>query len=152
MVVQCLSEPVITMQALDFPWVSDRILLRSLTMAPNRPSLLVMCDHVELDAAIVSLMKWCEQPFHLCSLPGPLELPTVRKGTLFLKGVSHMTLAQQIALNDWIDRGRGDVQIVSASDARLWPLVEEGQFLECLFYRLNLITLEAKAPRKIAIA
>ena len=29
---------------------------------------------------------------------------------------------------------------------------EAGDFLECLFYRLNLITLEAKAPRKMAIA
>lgn len=152
MATQCLREPVITMQSLDFPWVSDRILLRSLTMAPHRPSLLVMCDQIEPDTAIASLMKWCEQPFHFCSLPGPLELPSVRKGTLFLKDVARMTLSQQTALNDWIDRGRGDVQIVSACDTRLWPLVEKGQFLESLFYRLNLITLEAKAPRKIAIA
>jgi transcriptional regulator of acetoin/glycerol metabolism len=152
MSTQCLREPFITMQALDFPWVSDRILLRSLTMAPNRPSLMVMCDDIELDAAIASLMKWCEQPFHICSLPGPLELPPARKGTLFLKDVARMTLSQQVALNDWIDRGRGDLQIVSASDTRLWPLVEEGHFLESLFYRLNLITLEAKAPRKMAIA
>jgi transcriptional regulator of acetoin/glycerol metabolism len=152
MLTQCISEPFISMQALDFPWVSDRILLRSLTMAPSRPSLLVMCDRIETDAAIASLMKWCEQPFHICSLPGPLELPPVKKGTLFLKDVSHLTLAQQLALNDWIDRGRGDLQIVSATDVRLWPLVDAGQFLECLFYRLNLITLEAKAPRKIAIA
>jgi len=152
MLTQCLSEPIISMQALDFPWVSDRILMRSLTMAPSRPSLLVMCDRIEPDAAIASLMKWCEQPFHICSLPGPLELPAVKKGTLFLKDVSHLTLAQQIALNDWIDCGRGDLQIVSATDTRLWPLVEAGDFLECLFYRLNLITLEAKAPRKIAIA
>ncbi len=152
MATQCLQEPVITMQSLDFPWVSDRILLRSLTMAPHRPSLLVMCEQIEPDMAIASLMKWCEQPFHFCSLPGPLQLPSARKGTFFLKDVSRMTLSQQIALNDWIDRGRGDVQIVSASDKRLWPLVEEGHFLESLFYRLNLITLEAKAPRKIAIA
>ena len=152
MLTQCFSEPFISMQALDFPWVSDRILLRSLTMAPSRPSLLVMCDRIETDAAIASLMKWCEQPFHICSLPGPLDLPPVKKGTLFLKDVSHLTLAQQLALNDWIDRGRGDLQIVSATDVRLWPLVDAGQFLECLFYRLNLITLEAKAPRKIAIA
>lgn len=151
MLTHCLSEPFISMQALDFPWVSDRVLMRSLTMAPNRPSLLVMCESIETDSAIASLMKWCEQPFHFCSLPGPLELPSVKKGTLFLKDVSHLTLAQQIALNDWIERGRGDLQIVSATDTRLWPLVETGDFLECLFYRLNLITLEAKAPRKIAI-
>jgi transcriptional regulator of acetoin/glycerol metabolism len=139
------------MQGLDFPWISDRVLMRSLTMAPNRPSLLVLCESIESDAAIASLMKWCEQPFHICGLPGPLNLPLTKKGTLFLKDVSHLTLAQQIALNDWIERGRGDLQIVSATDTRLWPLVEAGGFLECLFYRLNLITLEAKAPQKIAI-
>lgn len=152
MVTQCLTEPIISMQALDFPWVSDRVLLRSLTMAPNRPSLLVLCDRIEPDAAIASLMKWCEQPFHICALPGPLDLPAVRKGTLFLKEVARLTMAQQIALNDWIERGRGELQIVSATHTRLWPLVEDGLFLESLFYRLNLITLEAKAPRKIAIA
>ena len=151
MLTHCLSEPIISMQALDFPWVSDRVLMRSLTMALNRPSLLVMCESIETDSAIASLMKWCEQPFHFCSLPGPLELPSVKQGTLFLNDVSHMTLAQQIALNDWIECGRGELQIVSATDTRLWPLVETGDFLECLFYRLNLITLEAKAPRKIAI-
>ena len=152
MLTQTFCEPFISMQALDFPWVSDRVLLRSLTMAPNRPSLLVVCDRTEPDAAIASLMKWCEQPFHICCLPGPLELPSVKKGTLFLRDVSYLTLAQQIALNDWIEGGRGDLQIVSVTDTPLWPLVDAGQFLECLFYRLNLITLEAKAPRKIAIA
>ena len=75
-----------------------------------------MCDKTEPDAAIASLMKWCEQPFHICCLPGPLELPSVKKGTLFLKDVSHLTLAQQIALNDWIECGRGDLQIASATD------------------------------------
>lgn len=143
MVIQSLNPPTVSMHALELPWVTDRVLLRSLTTAANRPSLLILCDQIEPDVVIASLVKWCAQPFHICSLPGSLALPSTRTGTLFLNDVSAMTLAQQVALNDWIDRSRGDIQIVSATETRLWPLVEGGQFLEGLYYRLNVITIEA---------
>jgi DNA-binding NtrC family response regulator len=39
------------------------------------------------------------------------------------------------------------VQIVSITSEPLWPLVEQGRFLEGLFYRLNVVTLEAKQGR-----
>ena len=44
-----------------------------------------------------------------------------------------------------IGAGRGDVQIVSMTSAPLWPLVVDGDFLEGLFFRLNVVCLEAQS-------
>jgi DNA-binding NtrC family response regulator len=60
---------------------------------------------------------------------------------------SRMTLPQQIELYDWLNAGRGAVQIVSITSEPIWPLVEAGRFLEGLFYRLNVVTLEASDTR-----
>ena len=38
-------------------------------------------------------------------------------------------------LNDWIARGRGGAQIVSIAQTSVWQLVQNGDFLEGLFYR-----------------
>jgi transcriptional regulator of acetoin/glycerol metabolism len=137
------------MHATDFSSISNFVLVRSLTAEGHRPNLLVLCTGRTQDAVIASLMTSCAAPFHLCTLPGPLQLPVVRKGTLFLNDAAAMTLSQQIALNDWMGRGSGDVQIISVTSEPLWPLVEQGAFLEGLFYRLNVICLEAK-PSDIA--
>src|SRR5262245_40333564 len=147
-IVQRLKPPVVTMYAGEFPSISDRTLLRSLTATIHRPNLLVVCHEIEPDVVIASLMDWCTPPFHICSFPGALRLPTDKKGTLFLANVDHLTLQQQIAVHDWLDRGRGELQIVSATDSRLWPRVEDGAFLEALYYRLNVISLEAKRPEE----
>ena len=50
---------------------------------------------------------------------------------------------QQIELHDWLNVSRGAVQVVTVTSQPIWPLVEEGRFLEGLFYRLNVVTLEA---------
>ena len=42
-----------------------------------------------------------------------------------------------------MNAGHGSVQIVSITSQPIWPLVEAGRFLEGLFYRLNVVTLEA---------
>jgi transcriptional regulator of acetoin/glycerol metabolism len=137
------------MHATDFSSISNFVLVRSLTSVGHRPNLLVLCAGRTRDAVITSLMTSCSPPFHHCALPGPLQLPADRNGTLFLNDAAAMTLSQQIALNDWMDRGHGDVQIISVTSEPLWPLVEQGAFLEGLFYRLNIVCLEAK-PSDIA--
>ena len=55
-------------------------------------------------------------------------------------------------LNDWIAEGCGDAQIVSIATTPLWPLVQNGDFLEGLFYRLNVVRLEATAESFIGAA
>jgi transcriptional regulator of acetoin/glycerol metabolism len=135
---------VITMHSTDFVGVSDMVLLRWLTLRDFRPNLLVTCLDVEIAAITKHLMSFSAPPFHVCTLPGPLQLRSATRGTLFLENVAALTLRQQIVLNDWITAGRGEVQIVSMTSAPLWPLVGDGEFLEGLFFRLNVVCLEAQ--------
>jgi hypothetical protein len=78
-------------------------------MAPHRPSLMVMCDKIEPDAAIASLMKWCEQPFHICGLPGPLSRRPQERHAV--PRTFRTRRSPSRSPNDWIERG-AETQIV----------------------------------------
>jgi hypothetical protein len=138
-------EPLMTtMHSTEFPWVADPPLVRRLTAKDRRPNLLVRCQGGGADRVLQTLMQSCEHPFHLCTLPGPLELPSHKTGTLYLENASALTLAQQIRLQDWMSRGPGQIQVISVVFDPLYPMVEQGQFLEGLFYRLNVVSLETE--------
>lgn len=132
-----------TTEAFEFNALPDAVLLGWLAARGHRPNLLIECASTNAETAMRHLMTWCALPFRYCSIPGKLELPVTRKGTLLLKDVAALTLAQQVALYDWLTLGTGDMQVVSLSSARLSRLVEDGEFLEGLYYRLNVIRLDA---------
>jgi hypothetical protein len=76
--------------------------------------------------------------------PGePLQLPDftgVR--TLVIRDLAQMTGTEQVRLLQWLDRAAGYVQVVSTSSAALLPLVEDGTFVNALYYRLNIICVD----------
>ena len=82
-------------------------------------------------------------PFHVCTLPRLLELPSGETGTLCLGNASALTMAQ-IQLQDWMNGGSGRIPVIAVGFDALYPLVEEDEFLEGLFYRLNVVSLEAE--------
>jgi transcriptional regulator of acetoin/glycerol metabolism len=127
----------------DFVSFSEMPLLRSLTSAKRRPNLLVACADTALDAVISQLRTLCAPPFHAVTLPGPLTLPTSGEGTLMLHEVAALTLNQQLTLYDWLSAGNQRVQVVSVTRAPLLSFVEDGRFLEGLFYRLNTVCVIA---------
>ena len=55
----------------------------------------------------------------------------------------HLTPPQQIALYDWLSTKGSEAQVVSMTASQMLPLVQAGQFLEGLFYRLNTISTVA---------
>jgi hypothetical protein len=123
--------------------LSEASLLRALMSENRRPNLLVACHGVTVEATVRHVVAFCEPPFHMMALPGQLELPEVKKGTLILADVAMMSIGQQMRLFDWLPRNSEGLQVVSISSAPLRALVDEGKFLEGLFYRLNVIYLEA---------
>ena len=127
----------------DFNALADATLLQWLTARGHRPNVLVECTRGSADTVVRHLMTWCALPFRYSALPGTLELPVTRRGTLLLKDVSTLTLSQQVMLYDWLTVGCGDMQVVSVTTAPLQALVEAGEFLEGLLYRLNVIRLDA---------
>jgi transcriptional regulator of aromatic amino acid metabolism len=139
--------PVITMHPTDFSSPCDTNLLMSLLTTGHRPALMVLCGGRKPEAVAHSLMSWCASPVTRVRLPGRFELPANKTGTLMVGDASLMTLAEQIELHDWLNASRGAVQVVSVTSRPIWPLVESGLFLEGLFYRLNVVTLEATQGR-----
>ncbi len=128
----------------DFISFSELPLLRSVTSLDGRPSLLVVCTGATVEAVVDQLRPLCTPPCHICRIPGPLNLPgSTRKGTFLVHDVAELTMAQQIALAEWIEHRQGKVQVVSVTQAPLLSLVHDGRFLEGLFYRLNTVTVLA---------
>jgi transcriptional regulator of aromatic amino acid metabolism len=146
MIVHGRDPLVIDMHPLEFSWMADATLVQRLTRSEWRPNLLVLCRGLEPGAVVAPLMAAGRRPFHVCRLPGALALPEIRSGTLFLVNLAGLTLGQQMKLYDWIDGGSRDLQVVSIARQSLYPLVEEGRFMEALYYRLNVVCLEAGAP------
>ena len=83
--------------------------------------------------------------------PGKLELAD--KGTVFLDEIGEMTLRMQGLLLRFLEtgdiqkvgshraNGRLDVRVIAATNRDLPALIQQGQFREDLFYRLNVIRI-----------
>ena len=127
--------------------LSEEALLRALTSQQRHPNLLVTCHGVPVDDVVQRLMDFCAPPYHVCSLPGTSALPATRGGTLFVADAGLLTLRQQMELFDWMATGR-DTQVVSITELPLGRLVGNGDFLDGLFYRLNVVSLDARGRKK----
>jgi hypothetical protein len=61
--------------------------------------------------------------------------------TLVIRDVQELALAEQQALSVWFDRSALlQTRVVSTATVPLFQLVEAGQFMEALYYRLNVLT------------
>jgi transcriptional regulator of acetoin/glycerol metabolism len=79
---------------------------------------------------------------------GRLILPTEADArTLILEGIQNLSMEEQQQLCEWLPRVIGSIQVVSTSNAPLLPLVEEGRFLDTLYYRINLLYVPCHAVR-----
>src|SRR5262245_23514604 len=119
----------------DFVSFSDTALLCALMSSRRRPNLFIDCVDGEAESVLVRLRALADAPFHSCELPGPLELPSLGRGTLLLNDVAALTIAQQIILFDWLQYRRGAMHVISVTQERLIDMVNDGRFLEGLFYR-----------------
>ena len=76
--------------------------------------------------------------------PGqPLDLPAVACArTLVLRDVDRLSAPDQIRLLSWLDRSVGRTQVLSTARGSILPLLEDGAFLNTLYYRLNTICID----------
>jgi transcriptional regulator of aromatic amino acid metabolism len=94
-----------------------------------------------MESVVNLLTGLCVRPVHARKLPCELSLPKGMNGTLLLWDVAQLARSQQLELHDWITGGQEDTQIISITSTPLLPLVEDGRFLEGLFYRINVLSL-----------
>jgi transcriptional regulator of aromatic amino acid metabolism len=69
--------------------------------------------------------------------------------TLILHEVEALTPADQQRLLEWHDQQARRIQIISTAQAPLFPLVEAGEFDECLYYRLNTVCVKTDGPERL---
>ena len=137
---------VTNLYASDFSWCLEPLLLKNVTVSGPRHNLLINCSPTDLQHVAGDLAAWCAPPVAWYSLPGWLDLPRDFSGTLLLTRIEEMTIHQQIALYDWMTDSQPRAQVVSLATMRLDQLVRRGRFLEGLFYRLNVVQLDAQSP------
>ena len=110
-----------------------------LWVASQRPGkhFLVRCDPGGFDALAALVTPLCAAPVRWCRLPGRLQLPQDKHGTLLLHDIASLTLQDQIALYDWLGRSGGDLRVIAGTTASMASLIAHGKFLEGLFNRIS---------------
>ena len=62
-----------------------------------------------------------------------------------MRNVASLDAQEQERLHHWLGERSGAVRVIATSPVPLYGLVERRQFLEPLYYRLNVVCLEAAA-------
>jgi transcriptional regulator of aromatic amino acid metabolism len=128
---------------------SHPLLLLWLASQRPRQHFLLRCESGRFDSVARKVAMLGVPPVRLSRLPGSLELPPDKRGTLVLNDVAALGLADQIALYDWLGSGAGDLRVISVTTSSLAPLVARGAFLEGLFHRLGAVQFDL-TPGQVA--
>lgn len=84
------------------------------------------------------------QPIDVWRPVSRLALPPIAgTGTLILRDVGAMPRHDQRRLCDWLELAAGRTRVVSTTKQPLFPLLAAGSFVEPLYYRLNVLCLQA---------
>jgi hypothetical protein len=108
----------------------------------SRPHGLVVGPQAPVARILELCGKWLRQP--VVHWPGD-GVPWQRDqqlSTLVLHEVGALPREDQAALLQWMSGAGRDVQIVSLASSSVFPLVQQGVFLETLYYRLNWVLIE----------
>jgi hypothetical protein len=113
-----------------------------------RPNVLLAGSPEAVDEVLAALMLQLDQPVQIFSPQTGTPLPAPSEGTLVLTEIAGLDGEQQRQLLRWLDDfdQRAHVQVVSTTSTRLFGLVESGDFLADLYYRLNVVRLDVATP------
>lgn len=105
------------------------------------PSLLIVGPDAEASRLLDALLPTLQPPVIWCS-SRPFALPTDRVGTLVLQHAADLSLAAQEALLQWLKAdAHPSLRIITTTPVSLLPRVDQGLFLDNLYYRLNVMCL-----------
>jgi sigma-54 interacting transcriptional regulator len=90
------------------------------------------------DAVIAAITPFLRSPRRRVRCNGLLTLP-FEDGSVILDQVDLLRPSQQVALLGWLSARATPTQVVATTPIFLYGLVQEGLFLDDLFYRLNVI-------------
>lgn len=114
----------------------------------SRPHVLITGTEEATEAAVAALMPHLQPPISCWTPDVSLPAPNVAT-TMLIRDVATLSDDQQRELSSWLEQsGPGCAQIVSTTSIPLFPLVEQGVFLDALYYRLNTLLLDTFAHRQ----
>jgi hypothetical protein len=112
-------------------------------LSTARPNVLVTGAPDAVERSLASLMPHLDMPVYDWT-PDVLQRQQGEMKTLVIHDVDALSAEHQVALSAWLDRPAiGRTQVVSTTNAPLFPRVVAGLFLEELYYRLNTLVLDA---------
>lgn len=111
---------------------------------------LVQGPQAEIQACVTAIVPFSPAPVVMVETASDV-LATIGEGSVILKNVACYTLEQQHDLLTWLDACGSVVRLISMSTDRLFDLVECGQFIEVLYYRLNVVLIDFLSSFLLAI-
>jgi hypothetical protein len=104
------------------------------------PHALLIGSEASAQAMIARLLRYLRAPL-VHWRPGSGTEPPHTAGTLVIWDVRALDRMQQAQLLAWMDRHIDDGQVISIAPAPVFPLALREEFLDALYYRLNIVCL-----------
>jgi hypothetical protein len=111
-----------------------------LTLVSTRANAVVVASEDAAMTVWTAVWPSLEKPIRWVE-PDRLSLPRQSAGTLILQNADALDAAGQQQLFDWLEDAGRTTRILTTTAQPLFPLVEDGNFLEALYYRLNMLLL-----------
>lgn len=114
-------------------------------LASSHPNVVLVGVSQRTEAVLRALTPYLQPP--VLAFTWPTSFPKPAQGTLILRELESLDRQVQHQLLRWLDGAGAGTRVISLTSESLFPLVEEGAFLEALYYRLNVVRLEARQNR-----
>ena len=111
-----------------------------LRLASAHTNLLLEGREPRLEAALSVLTPGLSRPVTMWSQG--ILMPGEHRGTLIVPKVDTLDDDQQRRLVHWLEKTAGSVRVIATTSAPLFAMVQQGVFLDRLYYLLNIIRLE----------
>jgi Sigma-54 interaction domain len=112
-----------------------------------KPNVLICGESMFIDSFLHMLSRHCAPPLRRIAHSGALgSLSNIGEGTVVLENADRYNVPDQKMVLDWIAYTGAGIQVITTTGNPLFDLVEQGQFLTSLFYRINTVYLELSCP------
>ncbi len=103
---------------------------------------LIQGAKADLDECVSAITPFCPPPVVTLEDPVVNTLATIKDGSVVLEHVARYSLEEQRAILSWLDGDGSGVRLIATTSERLFDLVQGGQFIDTLYYRLNVIFID----------
>jgi hypothetical protein len=109
------------------------------TLHDTAPNALVIGSPMAVDAALARLLPLLQDPIVTWEPYVPSEPSLPGTGTLIIREADALDSVQQRKLLDYLSNPTRRVRVIALASSPVYPLVQRGDFLEALYYRLNVL-------------